>query len=78
MLSRIRRTSTSIRRCTSLNSGIPFQLTKHTSTIITGAMMHRIVARPTSIVSVMAIPPSSMIGARIPIVWIIRIKFCTL
>ena len=43
-----------------------------------GAITHRIAARPVSIVRVMIAPPISMIGERMPMVWIIRIKLCTL
>ena len=68
----------SIRRCTSSYSGMPFQLTKDTSRIITGAITHRIMARPVSMVRVTAMPPTSRIGARMPMVWIMRTKFCTL
>ena len=78
MFSRMIRTSVSIRRCTSSYSGIPFQEMNVISTIMTGAMTQRMDASPTSIVRVMAVPPRSMIGARIPMVWIIRTKLCTL
>ena len=57
---------------------MPFQDTKETRTIMIGAMMQRMAASPVSIVRVMAMPPSSMIGARMPMVWIMRTKLWTL
>ena len=54
---------------------MPFTDTNTTSVIMTGAMMHRMAARLASMVSVMMMPPKSMIGARMPMVWIMRVKF---
>ena len=78
MFSRMIRTTSSIPRCTRSYRGIPLDDTNTTSAIRTGAITHRIRASPVSIVSVTAMPPSSMIGARIPRVCPARIKFCTL
>ena len=52
--------------------------TKTTAVIRMGAMMQRMAASPTSMVSVMVIPPNSRIGARIPMVWLDWIKLCRL
>ena len=78
MFSRIMRTISSMPRCTMSYSGIPLKEMNTTRPIMIGAMMHRISASPVSMVSVIAIPPISMIGARIPRVCAARMKFCTL
>ena len=78
MFSRMIRTISSIPRCTMSYSGIPLKEMNTTRPIMIGAIMHRISARPVSMVSVIAIPPISIIGARIPSVCAARIKFCTL
>ena len=49
-----------------------------TAVIRTGAMMQRMDASPKSMVRVIAIPPNSRIGARIPMVWLDWIKLCRL
>ena len=49
-----------------------------TRAIITGAITHRMRARPVSMVNVMAMPPSSMMGARMPRVCMDWMKLCTL
>ena len=64
--------------CTLSYSGMPFMETHTTATIKSGAMIQRMDASPTSMVRVMKIPPSSMMGARIPIVWLDWIKLCRL
>ncbi len=78
MFSRMMRTTSSMPRCTRSYRGIPLEETNTTRAIMMGAMMHKIRASPVSIVRVMAMPPTSMIGARMPRVWAARIKFCTL
>ena len=65
MFSRMMRTMSSMPRCTLSYSGIPLKEINTTSPIMIGAMMQRIRASPVSMVSVIAMPPISMIGARI-------------
>jgi len=49
--------------------------TTHSST---GAMTHSMDAKTGSMVSVRAMPPTSNMGARMPMVWVAVMKFCTL
>ena len=78
MFSRMIRTMSSTHCCTFSYRGMPFQDTNTTSPIMMGARMHRTDASPTSMVSVIAMPPISRIGARTPMAWKLRMKFCTL
>ncbi len=78
MFSRMIRTMASTLSCTFSYRGMPFQDTHTTSPTMIGARMHRTEASPTSMVSVIAMPPISRIGARTPMAWKLRMKFCTL
>ena len=58
--------------------GMPVRETTSTTHSRMGAMTHRMEARAVSMVNVVMIPPTRRIGARMPMVWMLAIKFCTL
>ena len=66
IFSRIIRTALSSDCCIFSYSGMPFLETDITVTIIMGAIIHRIEAKTGSMVNVIMIPPSSIMGARMP------------
>ena len=73
--SRMTRVIRSTSCCTRSYRGTPFRETKITIAVITGASTHSTEASAASMVSATHTPPTSMMGARTPTVWLEVIKF---
>ncbi len=73
--SRMTRVIRSTSCCTRSYRGTPFRETKITMAVITGASTHSTEASAASMVSATHTPPTSMMGARTPTVWLEVIKF---